>query len=58
MPNLFSMLGNAPVALRVISSSAPHSLAELSMPVSAKQFALAVAENNLRSYCLSAHTAN
>lgn len=56
VPNLFRVLGNAPVALEgYLNFSAALSGGSLSAKVR-EQIALAVAEGNDCSYCLSAHS--
>jgi len=56
VPNLFRVLGNSPAALEgYLNFSAALAGGALSVKVR-EQIALAVAEGNLCSYCLSAHT--
>ena len=56
VPNVFRVLGNAPVALEgYVNFSAALAGGSFSAKVR-EQIALAVAETNLSSYCLAAHT--
>jgi uncharacterized peroxidase-related enzyme len=56
LPNLFRVLGNAPAALEgYLSFSGALAGGSLNLKVR-EQIALAVAQSNLCSYCLSVHT--
>jgi uncharacterized peroxidase-related enzyme len=56
VPNVFRVLGNSPAALEAyLNFSAALALGSFS-PKIREQIALAVAETNLCSYCLTAHT--
>jgi AhpD family alkylhydroperoxidase len=57
VPNLFRVLANAPVALEGLSRLSGAHAGRAIAKKTREQRALAIAESNLCTYCLSAHTA-